>query len=117
MGTFTQSDPRGEYWLYSEDELRVEVGSGGIAGVRHFNTNDVHLQSGGPLESAKVAEILRDMMRKFGAEGGGYRNLVLHRDGKYDLTGDQIAQIDLVLLDLGFAPAIHEGKESRWSRE
>lgn len=117
MGTFTINDLRGEYWLYSEGELRVNVGRGGIDGVCHFNTSDVHLESGGPLEIGKVAEILLNLMLQFGAEGGGYKNLVLHRDGKYDLSGEQISQIDRALRKTGFTQVIHDGKESRWSRK
>ena len=68
-----------------------------ISRMNHFNTSDVHLESGGPLEIGKVAEILLNLMLKFGADDGEYKNLVLHRDGKYDLSGEQIAQIDRAL--------------------
>jgi len=114
MGTFTLNDLRGEYWLYSEGELRVNIGRGGISGVCHFNTSDVHLETGGPLEIGKVAEILLELMLKFGA---GYKSLVLHRDGKYDLSGEQIAQMDRALRKIGFTQVIHDGNESRWSRK
>jgi len=116
-GTFTVNDLRGEYWLYSEGALRVNIGCGGISGVCHFNTSDVHLESGGPLEIGKVAEILLNLMLKFGTEVGGYKNFVLHRDGKYDLSDEQIAQIDRALRKIGFTQVIQDGNESRWSKK
>lgn len=117
MGTFTLNDPRGEYWLYSDGELRVNVGRGGISGVCHFNTSDVHLESGGPLDTGKVAEILLALMLEFGARQSGYKNLVLHSDGKYELSEEQIAEIDRALRKIGFNQVIHHGNEARWSRK
>jgi hypothetical protein len=103
MNGFTQNDPRGEYWLYSEGALQVNVGRGGISGGCHFNTSDVHLQSGGPLDCQKVAEILATLMVKFGEGHGGYKRLILHRDGKYDLAEEDVMVIDQALTKIGFS--------------
>jgi hypothetical protein len=102
MGCFRQNDPRGEYWLYSEGDLTVNVGRGDIEGVCHFNTSDVHLISGGPLDHSKVAEILAQLMAQFGAAKGGYKKLLLHRDGKYELTGEDVRRINNMLSEIGF---------------
>jgi hypothetical protein len=114
---FTINDLRGEYWLYTEGELRVNVGRGGVEGVCHFNTSDVHLESGGPLDSRKVAEILTKLMIEFGRGPGGYSNLMLHNDGKYDLSRDHISTIDQELTKAGFTiQASNDGKEILWVR-
>lgn len=116
-GNFTINDLRGEYWLYSEGDLRVNVGRGGISGVCYFNTSDVHVEAGGPLDSRRVAEILSKLMVRFGGKPGGYRTLVLYKDGKYDLSPDDVQLIDQELSTLGFQ--IVEGDsdgEIKWRR-
>jgi hypothetical protein len=116
-GVFTLNDLRGEYWLYSEGELRVNVGQGGIRGVSHFNTSDIHLQSGGPIDSKKVAEILSKLMIQVGDRRGGYRHLVLHNDGKYILSREDVALIDQRLSEIGFQLTdASTGDEVHWKR-
>jgi hypothetical protein len=100
MGCFTQEDPRAEYWLYSEDGLKVSIGRGGISGACHFNTSDIYPEAGGPLGTSKAADILAQFMCMWGTDG--YKTLVLHRDGKYELTEDQVAVIDHALSRIGF---------------
>lgn len=117
MGKFTLNDLRGEYWLYSDGDLQVNVGRGGISGECHFNTSDVHLESGGPLDVPKVAEILSELMVKFGAEQEGYRILVLHNDGKYDLSQEHVGRIDQALMEIGFKRRGPAGEVFRWSKE
>jgi hypothetical protein len=117
MGRFECADLRGEYWLYTEGSLKVSVGRGAVAGECHFNTSDVHLESVGPLESRKVAEILAQLMTEFGGEPGGYRRLVLHLDGKYDLSADDVALIDRALSGIGFSRrGGAAGKDLLWVR-
>jgi hypothetical protein len=116
MGKFTLNDLRSEYWLYSEGDLRVNVGRGGISGECHFNTSDVHLESGGPLDATKVADILADLMIECGSEPGGYKNLVLHIDGKYDLSQSHIESIDRALAKIGFKRMGRTNNEVRWNR-
>ena len=115
MGEFTINDLRGEYWLYSEENLRVNVGRGGVSGVCHFNTSDVHLEAGGPLDSQKVSEILSKLMLKFGGPKDGYKRILLNLDGKYILTHSHITAIDQVLSKLGFKMfPDSEGKKILW---
>jgi hypothetical protein len=116
MGYFTQNDPRGEYWLYSEGNLRVNIGRGGISGVCHFNTSDVHLESGGPLGDSKVAEILAQLMVESGNDHGGYKQLTLHNDGKYDMSPEHVALIDRALSKIGFRLLNSSHKEIVWAK-
>ena len=102
-GRFTVNDSRGEYWLYTEGALRVNIGRGAIGSACHFNTSDIHVESGGPIGSGKVAEILSRLMIQFGSKSGGYRELVLHLDGKFSLAQADIASINQALASLGFA--------------
>lgn len=118
MRDFIQNDPRGEYWLYTEGNLRVNVGRGAHSGVCHFNTSDVHVESGGPLHPQKVAEILAKLMAEFGDAEGGYRQLVLHRDGKHELSKDDVAAIDRALSNIGFKLLTNaEDKELKWVKD
>jgi hypothetical protein len=118
MGYFKQDDPRGEYWLYLEDGLSVSIGRGSVSGVCHFNTADIHLMSGGPLDNGKAAEIMAQLMVKFGSEQGGYRKMALHRDDKYDFTSEQIALIDQTLSGIGFSMENRfDSKDILWTKE
>jgi hypothetical protein len=118
MEYFIKDDPRGEYWIYIEDSLNVRVGRGGISGVCHFNTSDIHLEAGGPLSIDKAAQILVQLMVEFGGPQSNYRKILLHRDGKYDFTGKQIALIDQKLSEFGFGMLNGpDGKEILWSRK
>jgi hypothetical protein len=118
MGSFRQNDPRGEYWLYSEGELTVDVGRGGIEGVCHFNTSDVHLVSGGPLDHSKVTEILALLMTQFGDTKGGYKKLLLHRNGKYELSDEDVRRINDVLSEIGFAlKSRPDSRDMLWARK
>ena len=101
-GIFTINDLRGEYWLYTEGDLKVNVGRGWDRGACHFNTSDVHVQAGGPIDTGKVARILAKLMLKFGGSGG-YKRMILHRDGKYDLSAADIAAISRTLSQHGFS--------------
>jgi hypothetical protein len=115
MGHFIQDDPRGEYWLYSEGGLEVSIGRGGIGQVCHFNTSDIHVRSGGPLSSGKVAAILAELMLEFGSDRGGYDRLTLHLDGKYDLSAENLTAIDQALSQAGFRLRdAFDNKELRW---
>ena len=115
--TITVNDLRGEYWLYTEGGLCVNVGRGSADGC-NFNTSDIHLVSGGPLNTDKVADILSKLMLRFGGKTGGYHKLRLHLDGKFDLSEDHIFIIDRELSKEGFLLHKHEGgKELCWQLE
>jgi len=70
------------------------------------------------LDTGKVAEILTQLMIEFGNCRGGYKKFVLHNDGKYDLTGKDIASINQALSTIGFT--LHnntDGKELLWMKK
>lgn len=100
-GTFTVNDLRGEYWLYKDGPLTVNVGKGGGGGCT-VNTSDMHVLSGGPIGVDKAADILIQLLEKMGAPSGGYNRLTLKSDGGYELQDSHFILAETRLGAIGF---------------
>lgn len=114
---FQVNDLRGEYWLYTEGDLRVNVGKGWIDGACVVNTSDVHLEAGGPIDADRVASILAEFLALMGGPQGGFGKLMLYNDGQYDFTQRHFDLVDSHLRPLGFQLVSNRhGKELLWAK-
>ncbi|MBI3549278.1 MAG: hypothetical protein HY078_09580 [Elusimicrobia bacterium] len=94
--TVEVNDLRGEYWLYREGSLAVDVGRGAMEEGDVFNTCDVHQTAGMTSDAATIARAIGRVMKSIGT-----RRCVLHLDGKWTLGEPEIAIIDAEVAGIG----------------
>ena len=116
-GSFECVEPRGEAWLYKEGnrEVMLEIGLG-VPHTCGVHTSGVTVQAGSPLALDEAVAILAKFMVFMGGPGG-FSQLVLSNDGKYDLTQRDFDLIDKQLRALGFQLESNQDTDLTWVKK